>query len=177
MHHLMICLSAQDTDAKDTAVELSSTAIRGGQCGACLWGREALAVLQPAGALSAVRLDKPNQSLEIAQCSSDCVIKGLPVEAPGAASKKDARASQFLDSCAVIKSLSCQPRPAGGGIAVLPGNHTISSTLVAVNRSRSLTKAVLCRGVPQSLHARLKAQPGNCKREHLAFKRPGPASA
>ena len=100
MHHLMICLPAQDTDAKDTAAELSSIAIPSGQGGACLWGRKALAAVQPAGALSAIRLDKPNQSLEIAQCSSDCVIKGLPAEAPGTASKKFARAPEFLDSCA-----------------------------------------------------------------------------
>lgn len=172
MQHLMICLPAQDTDAKDTAVDLSSIALLTGQGGACLWGRKALAVLQPAGALSAVRLDKPNQSLEIAQCSSDCVIKGLPARAPGTASKKDARAPEFLDSCAFVAPLSCRPRPAGGGIAVLPGNHTLSSILVAVNCSRSLTTALLCRGVPQSLHARLEAQPGNSKRERLAFECP-----
>ena len=126
MQHLMICLPAQDADAKDTAGELSSIAIPGGQVGACLWGRKALAALQPAGALSAVRLDKPNQSLEIAQCSGDCVIKGLPAKAPGTASKKDARAPESLDSCAFVAPLSCRPRPAGGGIALLPGHHTLS---------------------------------------------------
>ncbi len=95
VHHFTMQVSAQEADAKGTAVELSGISISGDQCGACLWGCNALAVLQPAGALSAVRLDKPNHSLEIAQCSSDCVIKSLPAKAPGKALKDGCKSTRI----------------------------------------------------------------------------------
>ena len=73
----------QDSPAKSLSIGHTSIAIPGGHCCAALWGPDCAAVLQPSGTLSAVRLSDPTQSCDVAQCSTSCLIRGLPARAPG----------------------------------------------------------------------------------------------
>ena len=90
-------MTVQETDARALSVRCSAISLAKPHIGAVLWGSSCVAVLQPTGMLSAVRLGRHEQSCDIAEFSPHCMFRALPAAATGVALEHPSSSSTARD--------------------------------------------------------------------------------